>query len=311
VVGEEDALMHLLRLLLGNSSFVFVLAMVTGLAVGQGASWTEHALVPVLGVIMTVSICDNSTRVFTRPKEIVGPVAIAIVLNWILLGGAFVGLSLLLVSEPDFRNGYALMAAVPPAVAVIPLSYLLGGSTSLALVGNLGAYIAALALTPLISVLLLGTNLVEPTRLLVILAELIVAPILASRVIRRTRLLSVVERWRSPIANWGFFLVIYTIVGLNRDTFLQEPGLLPPLVAIAFICTFVVAEVINRVSRLLGVPKADRITMMLLGARKNDGLTAAIVLAFFGAKAAMPVAVFSAFSVIHFVWLHWQTRRMR
>ncbi len=303
--------MRLLRLLLGNSSFVFLLAMVAGLAAGQGASWTEHALVPVLAVIMTVSICDVSTRVFLEPREVVRPVLIAVVLNWIVLGGAFIGLSLLLVSEPDFRNGYALMAAVPPAVAVIPLSYLLGGSTSLALVGNLGAYVAALAITPLLSVLLLGSSLVEPARLLVILAELIVAPILASRVIRRTRLLGVVKRSRAPVANWGFFLVIYTIVGLNRDTFLQEPSLLPPLIVIAFICTFVLAEVISRVAGLFGVPRAERITMMLFGARKNDGLSAAIALAFFGAQAAMPVAVFSAFSVIHFVWLHWQARRMR
>ena len=66
-------------------------------------------------------------------------------------------------------------------------------------------------------------------------------------------IVSMVEGWRGPVVNWGFFLVIYTIVGLNRDAFLEEPGTLLLVCAIAFASTFVLAEVINRVSRLLGV----------------------------------------------------------
>ncbi len=297
--------------LLTNSSFVFVLAMVMGLAAGDGAAWTEKALVPVLAVIMTLSISDVPMAVFAKPRQAMKPVILAVVLNWGLLGGTFLGLSLLLTGDSELRHGYVLMAAVPPAVAVIPLTFLLGGRTGIALVGNLGAYVAALAVTPLVSIALLGSSLIEPTRLLIVLSELIVGPIVASRIVRRTRLLGPIGRWRSPVVTWGFFVVIYTIVGLNRDSFIEEPGLLVPLVAIGFVATFVVAEVVNRVGRLLGIEKADRVAMMLFSSRKNDGLAAAIALTFLSAKAAMPVAVFSAFSVIHYVWLDWQVRRMR
>ena len=39
--------------LLGNSSFIFLFAMAAGLVFGGGAPSMEHALVPVLAVVMT------------------------------------------------------------------------------------------------------------------------------------------------------------------------------------------------------------------------------------------------------------------
>ena len=112
------------------------------------------------------------------------------------------------------------------------------------------------------------------------------------------------------MVNWGFFLVIYTIVGLNRDIFLEEPGTLLSMTAVAFIAIFILAEIVNRVSRRLGVGKADRISLMLLVTRKNGGAAGAIALIFFDPRAAMPVAVMTAISVLHFVWLNWWAKRM-
>ncbi len=296
---------------LSNSSFVFLLAMAVGMLFDGGASWTEPALLPVLGVIMTVSISDISMREFLNVRSVAVPVMAAVLLSYVVLGGTLIGLSRLIVDDETFRHGYVLMAAVPPTIAVVPLSYLLGGNTRIALIGNVGAYITGLAITPLICLSLLGASLIEPTRLIVILAELILLPIVITRIIRRIPLISYMEKARAPVVNWGFFLVIYTIVGLNRDTFLQEPDALLVVIGIAFVGTFVLAEVVNRVTKLFGVNKADRVSLMLLSARKNDGLAGVIALIFFGARAAMPIAVFTAFSVLHFVWLQWWVKRMK
>ncbi|UCC60010.1 MAG: hypothetical protein JSV02_09800, partial [Dehalococcoidia bacterium] len=116
---------------------------------------------------------------------------------------------------------------------------------------------------------------------------------------------------REPVVNWGFFLVIYTIVGLNRDILLEEPGTLLPAAAVAFVATFVLSDVVNRISKYFGVGKADRISLMLLVTRKNGGAAGAIALIFFNATAAIPVAVMTAVSVLHFVWLNWWVKRMR
>ena len=53
---------------------------------------------------------------------------------------------------------------------------------------------------------------------------------------------------------------------------------------------------------------ADRITLMLLVTRKNGDAAAAIALIFFDPRAAMPVAVMTAVSVLHFVWMTWRVR---
>jgi BASS family bile acid:Na+ symporter len=300
-----------IRGLLENNSFIFMLALAVALAFGGGASYTEPALVPVLGLIMTISILDVSSRVFLDLKKILFPVLLALILNFVVLSGAYVGLSSLIISDADLRTGFVLVAAVPPAVAVIPITYILGGNTRFSMVGNVATYTLALAVTPLICILFLGANYIEPERLLIVLGELIAAPIVVSRILRRTRIMPIVERWRAPVVNWGFFLVIYTMVGLNRDVFLQEPGALLLVSAVAFIGTFVLAELINRISRRLGVPKMDRISLMLLGTRKNDGMAGTIALIFFDPRVAMPAALVMTFSVFHFVWLTWWVKRMR
>jgi len=294
-----------------NSSFIFTVAMAAGMLFDGGASYTEHALVPVLALIMTASILDISTRIFLNFKKILSPILVALTLNFIILSGTYIGLSYLLVDDTDLHAGFVLIGAVPPAVAVIPLTFLLGGNTNLSLIGNIAAYVAALAITPLICMIFLGANFIEPARLLIVLGELIVAPVVLSRFLRRTPITSSVNRWRGPVVNWGFFLVIYTIVGLNRDTFLQEPDIVVPLVIIAFIATFVLAEIVNRVSGFLGSDKADRISLMYMATRKNGGMAGAVALIFFEPRAAMPVAVMTALNVLHFIWLTWWVKRMR
>jgi BASS family bile acid:Na+ symporter len=113
------------------------------------------------------------------------------------------------------------------------------------------------------------------------------------------------------VVNWGFFLVIYTIVGLNRDIFFEEPSVLLPTAAVSFIAIWVIAEVVSYAAGRLGIGAEDRISLMMLATRKNGGAAAAIALIFFDPRAAMPVAVMTAVSVLNFVWLTWRVRWLR
>ena len=112
------------------------------------------------------------------------------------------------------------------------------------------------------------------------------------------------------MVNWSFFLVFYTLVGLNSEAFLGEPAELLRIAAVAFVSTFVLAWAIERVSRVAGVDRADRISLMLLGTRKTYGVAGAIALIFFDARAAIPAAMASAMNIVHFVWLTWRVRKM-
>jgi len=295
--------------LLNNSSFVFLLGMAVALVWGDAAYVTQHAMVPLLALIMTVSILDISTRIFLEWKGVLLPLALTILLNYGVLVGIYAGLSHLILSDADLRTGFVLIAAAPPAVAVVPFSYILGANTRVALIGGVAGYVAGLVICPLICIGLLGSNFIETTRLLIVLGELIVAPLVISRILRRTPLVAGVTRWRGPVVNWGFFVVNYTMVGLNRDVFLHEPGTIPLVAAIAFVGLFVLPEAINQIGKLLGVRIADRISFMLLGSRKNVGMAAAIALLFFEPRAAMPMAVVAAVSILNLAWLLWWGKR--
>ena len=196
-----------------------------------------------------------------------------------------------------------ILAAVPPAVATIAFTYNLGGNINYTVVGVATTYLAAIFITPLVYILFLGTNLIEPGKLLIILAELVVAPLIVSQILRRMSIAPTLERGGGFIVNWCFFIIAYTVIGLNKSTFLVEPVMLLFTSIVAFFGTFALIHIIDYISRLFGVDRHDRISIILLGTRKNIGLAAALSLTFFGARAAMPSAVYAAVSKISFIWI--------
>lgn len=292
-----------------NNGFILALALVVGLRFGHGASFTRATVTPGLAVIMTLSLMGVSSTIFSDFRKLLAPTLLAVLLNYVVLSGAFVGLASLLIGDYELWIGFVLVAAVPPAVAVIPFTYHLGGNINYSLVGSVAAHLMAFVMAPFICTLLLGTNLLQPQQLLISLAELIAAPFVVSRVLRLTRIVPWLEKYRGTIVNWGFFLVIYTIIGLNRGAFLEQPAALLGLSTVGFACTFVIAYVINRIARVLGVAKPNRISLAVLGAWKNYGLAGAIALTFFSSKAAMPAAVTTAFAILNFIWLTFWTKK--
>ena len=286
-----------------HTGFILALAVVVGLTFHQPASWTRPAVTPGLGLIMTFSLLSISPRIFLDFKKLLPPIAISLFMNYVVLSGTLIGLSSLFIQDHELWTGFVLVAAVPPAVAVIPYTHHLKGNTTFSLVGAVASYLAALIITPVISVSFLGTNFIDPQRLLLTLSSLIIAPLLVSQILRRTRIIATLEKYRSPIVNWTFFLVVYTIIGLNRNAFLEQPLTVLRLSAVAFGSTFVLAYLINRIARLLRVNRQTRVSLMLLGTRKNYGLSAAIALTFFNARAAMPTAIAMAFAIFQFIFL--------
>ena len=286
-----------------NTSFVLSLGIVIGLAFDQGAPFTKPMVTPALGVMMTLSMIDISPKIFMDFRKLLVPILLSIVLNYGVLGGTIIGLSSLIVQDSELWKGLILVAAVPPAVAIIPYTFHLGGKTNFSVVGTIATYLAAFLITPLICVSLLGANLIDPGRLLITLAELIVAPFIVSQIIRRMAIAPIIQKSSGPIINWIMFIIIYTIIGLNRDILLGQPETLMQVFVVAFVSTFVLTYLTNRISGLFGVDKRDRISYVLMGTRKNIGLAAAITLTFFGAKAAMPSAVIAVFGVMTLIWL--------
>lgn len=290
--------------LLRNNSFILALALVAGIVVGQGAEYTRTAVTPLLAVIMTLSLVGVSSDVFHGGVGLIRPALLALLLNYVILGGVLILLAFVLLDDPSMRAGFVLIAAVPPAVAVIPFTYRLGGDVDFTLIGSVAGHIAAFVLTPVITVLALGASLVQPFHLLTALLQLIAAPFLVSRLLRRsTAIRGWLDSHRGTLVNWGFFVVVYTIIGLNRGAFLSFSSDLLRVGLISFVSTFGLAHLVYATARVTGAAKQARVSYTVMAAWKNYGLAGAIALTYFGEVAALPAAVTTAFAIVNFIVL--------
>ncbi len=292
-----------------NRNVLLILSLVLALPAGQAAPFLEPLVLPALGLVMTLALLEVSGEVFRSAKNLLWPVVVGLVMNFGLNGGLVLSLSTVLTSREEFFTGFVLIAAVPPAVAVVPFTALLHGDRTFSFLATIGCYLGALALTPLMAVGLLGTAFIHPFRIFKILLLLILLPLLISRVLRWARLAAPLEPWKGALTNWSFALITYTIVGLNRDLFLGQPLALFSPITIALISTFVLGEVIYRLARLGGLRRELTVSLVLLGTLKNAALAGGLALNLFDQQTAVPATVCAIFLIVYFIWLSfWHDR---
>ena len=289
--------------LLKNRDFLLILSIVLGLFLGDGAQWTRNLVIPGLAVIMTLAVMGIPGSVFRSPRSLVIPTLVGLVLNYGLHGGVILGLSSLLVREEALQAGFVMVAAAPPAVAVIPFTVILKGDGPFSLVATVGGYLGALILMPLITFGLLGSGYADHGKLVWVMVELILAPLAVSWLLRRTNLSEKLEPYKGAVTNWGFFLVTYTIVGLNRSVFLTQPLSILPVFLVALAAIFLLGWTIERIGRLFKIDPQKRISLVLLGTHKNTGLAAGLALSLLGERTALPATVSTVFMIVYVVWL--------
>jgi len=300
-----------LKTLLRHRDFILLLAISLGLFLGQGARWTEQLVVPALAVVMTLSTMGVPGSVFLAPRNLLLPALAGVAMNYGVLSGLLLGLNFLMVRDEALRYGFIIMAAVPPAIAVIPFTAILNGNQTFTLIATIGCYLAALILTPLIALSFIGSGFIESGKIFAILAELILVPLILSRVLLGSKLAKRVEPLKGAITNWGFFLVVYTIVGLNRDLFFAQPLAFLPAAFIALASTFLLGFIIDKISRFFRVDSQLGTSLVLLGTQKNTGLAAGLALTLFRERTAVPATISTIFMLVYFIWLsvkQWRER---
>jgi bile acid:Na+ symporter, BASS family len=296
-------LMDLLKRLLRNRNVILTSALLIGLFWGKGARWTEPITLPALAIVMTLSTIGLPASTFRSYRSLLTPALIGIVMNYFVLGIALLVLNAILIHDEALRMGFILIAAVPPAVAVIPFTFFLRGDETLSLIGTTGGYLGALIIMPISALLFLGPGFVDPMKLGVILLELILFPVIVSRLLLRFEMASRLNSIRGPITNWSFFLLTYTIVGLNRDLILGQPLSLLPVVVIALASTFLLGWGIEKVGTLFHLPEKVLTSLVLLGTLKNYGLAGGLALALFSKKTSVPATVSAVFMIVYIIWL--------
>jgi BASS family bile acid:Na+ symporter len=300
--------MRIVVKLLRDRNVIMLLGLVVGLAWGGGAAFTETLTLPGLAVVMTLSTMGISGSLFRPIGNVVGQLLAGIAMSYVVFAGVILPLNLFFVQDPALRTGFILLAAVPPAVAVIPFTLFLKGNPAFSVIGTIGGYLGGLVIMPLIILAFVGPTFFNPFKVVLILGELIIVPLIASRILMWTRLDGYLQPARGTIVNWSFCIFTYTVVGLNRDVFLYRPGSLFAVAIIAAVSMFVLGWVIEKAARLIKLSDEDTTTLVLLGTLKNYGVAGGIALALFSKEAAMPATVSAVVMILYIVWLEYRKR---
>lgn len=290
-------------------NFILLVAILIGFCLPSASKYGEDLIIPLLMCAMTLSLSRISLVEVLSPRNILKPLGISICLNFFLLGGLNIALGYIMTDDPILRAGFVILASAPPSLTIPPFSYNLKGDVATSYIGTAGGYIAAIVLLPLSVYVFLGSEYTG-NQLFVILGQLIILPLVLSQLVRSSGFIKQTERYAGRIINWVLAIVIYTLIGLNRDLLLASPNYIIVTSIAAVITIFALGEFILRLCHFLNTTPSKSISYMLLGSMKKWAGASAIAFVLFGKTAALPALVAMIFGLLYFFWLSFRFRSL-
>ncbi len=292
------------RKIILNRNFILVLAVILGLLIGDWARVLKEYTFYILALVMTFSTTGISTKAMFPLKQMILPMLVGSFLNYVVFGAVIISLSYWLMPTPELFLGFVVIASTPPGVAVIPFSHILDGDLKYAIVGTLGAFISSLFFAPLIVGLFSNIDGgINPLDLFVTMVQLVLVPLLISRLLLWQPIKPTVEKVRGKIVDWGFALLIFTAVGLNRQVFFSNFDILLLVSLVLFLGIFGLGWCFEQICRKLRVKSPIAMTQNLLVTIKSSGFAVVTALTLFGEEAAIPSAVMAVFVLAYLLYL--------
>jgi BASS family bile acid:Na+ symporter len=295
--------------ILKNRNFIFILAFILGLSIGNYIGWVRHLTLPALAIVMTVSMAEIPLKSFLPLKSLIKPVFLTILLNYFVFAAVMLTMAWFIIPEKELWIGFVIIAFAPPGVAIPPFTSILRGDVKFSLTGVIGAYIAAIIIIPLSGIILIGQSFIQPIMLIIIFAELIAGPLILSQIFIRLKIDKYILKFRGPIVNWGLFVVILSAVGLNRSVFFNEPKTLGKISIICVVTIIGLALLYEIITKRLKINRRLSSCIILLGTIKNGGFAVATSMALFGDRASLPAAISSVFLIILLIYLSFRARK--
>jgi BASS family bile acid:Na+ symporter len=289
--------------ILRNRNAILILAVVGGLLVGDWAHKLKDLTIYFLILVMTFSMTHIRSSSLSNMRSMLRPMLMGALLNYVVFGGILILLARLFVSDRDIYYGLVVIATTPPGVAIIPFSYILKGNIEYAIKGVLGAFLAAVFISPFVINWLTGNETVESMDLFVLLLKTIALPLFLSRFLLYESLFHYIEKMRGRIVDWGFALLIFIAVGLNRHVFFGDPLILGQVSLVLFLALFVVGELFGYIGGRLFSSQELLISQKLLLTVKSSGFSVVTALSLFGQKAAIPTAILAVFVLLYLLYL--------
>ena len=268
--------------------------LVVGLATGGFPILSKEISQIALVFAMTFSLMEISFAGISLRSEL-RSVGLSLLMSYGVLS-AIVLVFAYLDPDPSLHDGWVLMAAVPPAVAVVPITSYLKGDTRRALISLAILCLLGLVAVPIIT---LGfTRQTVPVADLVVQTVVLVGvPIAASRPLRGWPRLA---KFRPSIVGVSFFVLVLAIAGSTRGPLLSRSDLIVSLALLSFARTFGSGTAVFATAQMLRLPREDRVALTAFASFKNLGLAVVLAFAVFGPTATLPAIVSLVFEIL---WL--------
>ena len=251
---------------------------------------------------MTVSLTRLEIKQVLHLKTVMLPSLLVILFSFVVLGGLNIALAYTLTDDPYLRAGFVVLAAVPPSMTIPPFSYNLHANVALSYMGTTIGYLASIIILPVSLFVFFGHDY-DSRGLFVLIGQIIVLPMILSRVVRKTPLNQISDISKGRLINWCLAFVVFSLIGINRDTIIAFPDYVGVSVLIAFVTIFVIGEMIFRISRALKHQQAETVVFMLFGTMKKWAGASAISHILFGPIAVLPPITAMIVGFIFYFWL--------
>ena len=272
---------------LESFSFVISLAIIAGILIGGFPAYGNEIATLSLIIAMTLSISNIPFRV---KVEEIKDVFVAFLLNYGLLSIFIIFLGYLI---HDYFEGFIVMAAAPPAIAIVPLSSILKGDERHSLFSIIFLYTAAIFIMPLMIYLFLAKE-VNSILLVKNVILLILLPMLISRLLYR----KIDERKGRIITNICFFLLVFSVIGKNKQFIFEELSLLAILSVVMAARTIGIGFFVKSIASRAGIERSKIINYTLFSSFKNEGLVMIIASSLFSYETALPAVIALIFEMI-------------
>lgn len=256
--------------------------------------WMFAATMLALGVVLQPA--ELSTTL-TRPKAIV----LGVLTQYSVMPLLGAAVAYLVGLDPAIALGFIVVACAPGAMASNVIVYLAGGAVAYSIALTTVATMLSPLITPTLVEWIGGALLPIPfwgmmkTILWTVLLPLIAGMILRRALSRAPRAVETAEAAAPAIAALAIVVICSYAVAANQERIANVGFVVMGLVILVNAAGYVAGWLL---ARLYGFDQSHRVTLSIEIGMQNAGMGVALALAHFSPAAALPGALFAAWSVL-------------
>lgn len=281
-----------------NRNVILISALLIAFIFPNYAKYSKEYTILILGIVMTFSTTGIKFKMLSDYKSVLNVTWQSVLMNFIIHGAILLVIAYFLFDKTIF-NGFVVIAATPPGVAIIPFTYTFKGDLDYSFKGILGTYLISIFLTPLIISIFTEGIALDPIVIILVIAKIIIIPIILSRFLLIKKIVPFTEKYRGKVVDWGFAIIIYTAVAINRDIIFGN-WLIVLKTSLVLISAIFISGIIYLFFTRKTKDKKLQISKNLMLTIKASGFAVAVTLILFEQKSAIPAAVMS---ILVLLWL--------